>query len=126
MSKINIPSVLLIDDEVSVLDLLDEVFSAQGISRVRRARSAEEALDILSTEQFTIIVSDYRLQGMDGVTFVEKLRASGNCTPVLILSGAPDKTGVTRAAKHSRVDFFPKPFQFPQLVGAMERLAAAA
>jgi two-component system C4-dicarboxylate transport response regulator DctD len=126
MTKSNIPSVLVIDDEASVLDVLDQLFSALGISRVRRASSAEEALKILKTEQFTIIVSDYRLEGMDGVAFVERLRASGNHTPVLMLSGAPDKTGVIRAARQPRVDFFPKPFQLRQLVDAMERLAQAA
>ena len=126
MTKSSIPSVLVIDDEASVLDVLDQLFSALGISRVRRARSAEEALKILKTEQFTIIVSDYRLEGMDGVAFVERLRATGNSTPVLMLSGAPDKTGVIRATRQPRVDFFPKPFQLQQLVDAMERLAEAA
>jgi two-component system response regulator AauR len=126
MTKSSIPSVLVIDDETSVLDILDQLFSALGISRVCRARSAEEALKILKTEQFTIIVSDYRLEGMDGVSFVERLRASGNRTPVLMLSGAPDKIGVIRAGRQPRVDFFPKPFQVQQLVDAMERLAKAA
>src|SRR5213593_4813968 len=126
MTKSNIPSVLVIDDEASVLELLDQLFSALGIARVRRARSAEEALTILKSEQFTIIVSDYRLEGMDGVAFIERLRATGNRTPVLMLSGAPDKIGVIRAGRQPRVDFFPKPFQVQQLVDAMERLAKAA
>ena len=121
-----IPSVLLVDDESSVLELLGQLFSALGISRVRRASSAEEALRILQAEQFAIIVSDYRLEGMDGVAFVEQLRATGDKTPVLMLSGAPDKMGVIRAARQPAVDFFPKPFEIRQLIGAMERLAEAA
>jgi two-component system C4-dicarboxylate transport response regulator DctD len=122
----DIPSVLIIDDEATVLDILGQLFSAFGISRVCRASSAEEALRILKTEQFAIIVSDYRLEGMDGVAFVEKLRASGDRTPVLMLSGAPDKIGVIRAAHQPSVDFFPKPFEIPNLLSAMERLALAA
>jgi len=121
-----IPSVLLIDDEAQVLDILAELFSAIGISRVVRAASAEEALRILQNQKFAIIVSDYRMEGMDGVAFVEQLRATGNRTPVLMLSGAPDKMAVIRAARQPAVDFFPKPFEVRQLVSAMERLAEAA
>ena len=126
MATSNIPSVLVIDDEASVLEILGELFTALGVSRVRRATSAEEALGILKTERFAIIVSDYRLAGMDGVAFIEQLRATGNRTPVLMLSGAPDKMGVIRAARHDAVDFFPKPFEIHTLMGAMERLARAA
>jgi DNA-binding NtrC family response regulator len=121
-----IRSVLLVDDETQVLDILAELFAAVGISRVVRAGSAEEALGILQNQEFAIIVSDYRMAGMDGVAFVEQLRATGNRTPVLMLSGAPDKMGVIRAARQPAVDFFPKPFELQQLVGAMERLAEAA
>ena len=63
---------------------------------------------------------------MDGVAFVEQLRGTGNRTPVLVLSGAPDKMGVIRAARYDAVDFFPKPFEIHTLMGAMERLAHAA
>lgn len=126
VAKSNIQSVLVIDDEASVLEILGELFTALGVSRVRRVSSAEEALSILQTERFSIIVSDYRMAGMDGVAFVEQLRGTGNRTPVLMLSGAPDKMGVIRAAGHDAVDFFPKPFEIHTLMGAMERLAQAA
>jgi DNA-binding NtrC family response regulator len=126
MAISSISSVLLIDDESQVLDILVELFSAVGISRVVRAGSAEEALRILQNQKFAIIVSDYRMGGMDGVAFVEQLRSTGNRTPVLMLSGAPDKMAVIRAARQPAVDFFPKPFELQQLVGAMERLAEAA
>lgn len=122
----HIPSVLVVDDEASVLEMLGQLFTALGVSRVQRASSAEEALDILDREQFAMIVSDYRMGGMDGVAFIEQLRDRGNTTPVLMLSGAPDKLGVIRAANQPRVDFFAKPFELRQLVGAMERLAEAA
>lgn len=126
MVKSTISSVLVIDDEASVLNILGELFTALGVPRVRRARSAEEALRIVPSEHFDIIVSDYRLEGMDGVAFLDQLRATGNDTPVLMLSGAPDKMAVIRASEHRAVDFFPKPFEIHTLLGAMERLAEAA
>lgn len=120
-----IPSVLVIDDNADTLSALGDFLMAMGAKKVRQVPSAEEALAILEQESFSIIVSDYRLDGMDGVQFVEQLRKGGNRTPVVMLSGAPDKQGVIRATQHERVDFFPKPFRIVELTDAMERLMAA-
>src|SRR6266511_689214 len=115
-----IPSVLVIDDNADTLCALGDFLMALGAEKVRQVPSAEEALAILARESFSIIVSDYRLDGMDGVEFVERLRQGGNRTPVVMLSGAPDKQGVIRATQHERVDFFPKPFRIAELTDAME------
>ena len=120
-----IPSVLVIDDNADMLSAMGDILMALGAEKVRQVPSAEDALVVLEQEAFSIIVSDYRLDGMDGAQFVEQLRKGGNHTPVLMLSGAPDKQGVIRATKHERVDFFPKPFRIVELTDAMERLMAA-
>jgi DNA-binding NtrC family response regulator len=119
-----IDSILVIDDNAETLEALASLLSALGAKSVRQAASAERALEILQNSSFSLIISDYRLEGMDGVQFLEQLRAQGNQTPVLLLSGAPDKAGVIRATCHEKVDFFGKPFQIADLVGAVERLAA--
>src|SRR5258706_10572947 len=105
-----IPSILVIDDNAETLSVLAQLLTALGEKKVLQVGSAEEAFDVLERESFSIIISDYRLEGMDGVEFVECLRESGNRTPVVMLSGAPDKQGVMRATSLEHVDFFPKPF----------------
>src|SRR6266581_3325479 len=119
-----IASILVIDDNAESLEALASLLSALGAKSVRQAASAERALEILQNSSFSLIISDYRLEGMDGVQFLEQLRAQGNQTPVLLLSGAPDKAGVIRATCHEKVDFFGKPFQIAELMGAVDRLAA--
>ena len=120
-----IPAILVIDDNAEMLSILAELLTALGAQKVRQVTSAEEALTILQQERFTIILSDYRLEGMDGVQFVEQLRQTGDRTPVIMLSGAPDKPGVIRATRQELVDFFPKPFRSSDLACAMDRLLAA-
>jgi DNA-binding NtrC family response regulator len=120
-----IPSVLVIDDNFESLKALTSLMSALGAEKVCEAESAEQALDLIADKRFDLIVSDYRLDGMDGVEFLEKVRARGNQTPVLLLSGAPDKAGVIRASQQPKADFFSKPFRIAEITDAMERLLAA-
>jgi CheY-like chemotaxis protein len=120
-----IPSVLVIDDNFAALKALTSLMSALGAESVSEAESAEEALQLVGKQRFDLIVSDYRLEGMNGVEFLEKVRAQGNQTPVLLLSGAPDKAGVIRATQQTKADFFTKPFKIVDLTDAMDRLLAA-
>ena len=93
-----IPSILVIDDNPEALDMLASLLTVLGTKNVCQAKSAEQGLDILKTQKFTVIISDYRLEGMDGVQFLEQLRAQGDQTPVLLLSGAPEKAKPFRVA----------------------------
>jgi len=119
-----IPSLLVIDDNPETLEMLASLMSILGTQNVKQAPSAERGLEIMETESFSLIISDYCLEGMSGVEFLEQIRAKGDLTPVLLLSGAPDKAAVIRASCHPNVDFFGKPFQIADLVGAVERLGA--
>ena len=120
-----ISSILVIDDDGAALETISHVLSALGVADVCEVTSAERALKILRARQFDLIIADYRLGGMDGVEFLERLRAAGNQTPLLLLSGAPDKAGVIRATNQPKVDFFGKPFRVAELVGAMNKLVCA-
>jgi two-component system response regulator YesN len=121
----NISSILVVEDNPIALKTLATLLGALGINTVVEAESAEAALEIVQKQNFSLILTDYRLGGMNGVQFIEQLRGQGNQTPVIVLSGAPDKTGVMRAATYNRVDFFGKPFRMDELSGAIERMAVA-
>ena len=121
-----IPSALVIDDDSEALNAIGQVLPAAGVRHVCPARSAEDALELMKTRRFDLVIADYRLEGMDGVQFLETLRASGDLTPLLLLSGAPDKSGVIRAVSQPRVDVFGKPFRVSEFVGAINKLMTEA
>src|SRR6059036_6919 len=83
----SIPSALVIDDNLDVLKTLRKLLNSLGVAQITEATSAEDALEVLRLQQFAVIVADYQLGGMNGVDFLEKLRDSGDTTPVLLLSG---------------------------------------
>lgn len=119
-----IASTLVVDDDPGFREIAEMILHVLGVENVEAACSAEEALKILDSRAFSLIVSDYRLEGMSGVDFLEELRGRGDQTPVLLVSGAPDKAGVIRAGRHPKVDFHPKPFHMRDFIGAVDRLAA--
>jgi CheY-like chemotaxis protein len=117
----DIESILVVEDSLTAQKYICDFLATMPVKTIRRAVTAEEALDILKTEQFTMILSDYRLPGMTGVQFIEHIRAQGNLTPALLLSSSPDTLGVLRASQQ-RVNFFAKPFRVEELAQAIERL----
>ena len=119
---VQIHSALVIDDNSDALNLVGQVLISAGVRSVCQARSAEQALEILQTRTFKLLIADYRLEGMNGVEFLETLRASGDQTPLLLLTGAPDKAGVIRAVSQPKVDVFGKPFRIAEFVDAINRL----
>lgn len=122
---LSIPSILVIDDDPDAAKTLAQLLTALGVKDVREASSGEMALDILKTQSFSMILVDYRMQGMNGVEFLEKVRAKGDETPILLVSGAPEKAAVIRAANYKKVDFIGKPFRMAELLGAVQKLASA-
>lgn len=119
-----IQSVLVVDDDPAALESLHAILVSIGIESICAVHTAEDALAALAHEAFSLIISDYRLEGMSGLEFVERLRRHGNNTPVLLLSGAPEKSSVLRAGYHPNVDFYPKPFHLGEFMAAVDKLAA--
>ncbi len=119
---LEIPSALVIDDNSEALNLIGHLLASAGVRCVCKVRSAEEALEILQTRSFELLIADYRLGGMNGVEFLELLRASGDLTPLLLLTGAPDKAGVIRAVSQQKVDVFGKPFRIAEFLDAIAKL----
>ncbi len=121
-----IPSVLVIDDDTEALNVFTQLLRVLGVKDIYRVESAEIALAMIERQRFTMILCDYRLGGMDGAEFVARVRGQGDTTPIVMLSGAPDKAGVLRATTYDDVDFIGKPFRIAELAEVMDEFAEAA
>ncbi len=80
--------VLFVDDERLLLDLSKEFLEQQEEDfQVDTAISAEEALDRLSEREYDVVVSDYKMPGMDGLEFLGELRNQGSKIPFIMFTG---------------------------------------
>jgi PAS domain S-box-containing protein len=79
-------SVLLIDDEPAFLEMLVQIAQRSREMKILPAQSAKDALKILAEQSFDVIIIDYAMPVMDGITFIKKIRSDNDVTPVILFS----------------------------------------
>jgi PAS domain S-box-containing protein len=120
-------SVLYVDDEPALLELTTLFLGRDGDLAIDTALSAKLGLAKLGGMAYDVIVADYLMPGMDGIEFLQELRASGCTIPFIIFTGK-GREAVAIEALNSGADFYlqkggdPKS-QFAEL-GNMIRQAA--
>lgn len=80
-------SLLCVDDDINILDLLKRYFELLPDFSVFTCTTTAEALKLTSQYQFDAIISDYAMPEMDGVAFLKKIRAQNDPALFIILTG---------------------------------------
>jgi len=105
----NGPKILLVDDDKDLLQLIALRLRAAGYA-VRTAESAEAALASLSAERPHLVVSDLRMQGMDGLALFDAIRREAPDLPVVILTAHGTIPEAVDATRRGVFGFLTKPF----------------
>lgn len=108
-------TVLIIDDDDALNKTLARGLRADGFAVVS-AFSAEEGADILNRIRADAIVLDRMMTGMDGLTFLENLRAGGDMTPVIMLTAMTGAENAIAGLSGGANDYLAKPFQLRELI----------
>lgn len=109
-------TVLIVDDDPSIRRLLQKVMHSNQLAS-DTAISAEEALRKLRSGSYSLILMDITMEGMDGFTAVEQIRAAGNNTPIIIVSGKSEDYDTLYGLELGADDYVTKPFN-PVILGA--------
>jgi two-component system, NtrC family, response regulator PilR len=118
----NLPSVLVVDDEKNMRASLKTMLSDDGYS-VQTAESAEEAQVLMTRETFFMVITDARLGGMTGYEFLANLRKLWPDTPALMITAFATPKLAVEAIKAGAVDYLSKPFAPEELLHAVARCA---
>lgn len=81
--------VLIVDDEPEILDLMENLLDMEGFG-VLRAESGEEALKISKGKSLSVVISDYRMPGMNGIELITELKRTHIGVPMIIATGYAD------------------------------------
>ena len=108
------PSILVVDDELLIRDLLYDFFQGQGW-QISVAESSEKALEILDSREFDVILSDIKMPNMDGLALTAEIRKNHPQMPVVLMTGYPSVESAIGALRQKVADYIIKPFNINQL-----------
>jgi two-component system OmpR family response regulator len=117
--------VLVIEDDNDVAAYLGKALREVG-AVVDRAADGKEGLLLAATEPYDVLVVDRMLPGLDGLSILRTLRASGNAVPALILSALGDVDDRVAGLRAGGDDYLAKPFAFSELQARIEALLRRA
>lgn len=114
--------ILLIEDEPDLAHWLIRSLHKHAGFNIEWANDGLLAYKRLALEEFDAIILDLGLPGMDGQTLLDKLRAEGNRTPILILTARDSLAQRVNSLDSGADDFLPKPFMVEELSARLSAL----
>ena len=115
---------LVVDDNVALAENIVEILELAGYV-VWTAASAEEALPRALAGEVDVIVTDYRLPGLNGAELIKRVRRCGQKVRAVIISAYTDEGTVTEAYEAGISDFISKPIDFARLTRVLAAPASA-
>lgn len=112
------PTVYVVDDDVSIRESLSSLIRAEGM-QVEVFASPLEFLAQERLKDFSCLVLDVRMPGLDGLALQDELRHRGWQLPIIFITGHGDVPDAVRAMKAGAIDFLKKPFGDVALLNAI-------
>jgi DNA-binding NtrC family response regulator len=103
-------SILVIDDEEIMREILEALLSREGYS-VRVAASGREGLDLARSVPFDAVITDMMMPEMDGLQVLDAIRAVDDDLPVIMITAFASMETAVSAMKKGAFDYITKPFK---------------
>ena len=107
-------SILVVDDELLIRDLLYDFFNSQGW-KIKVAENGEKALEILESGNVDLLLTDLKMPDMDGMTLTRNAKNVYPDLPVVVMTGYPSVDTAVDAIRAKVADYIIKPFNINQL-----------
>ncbi|MCK5340830.1 MAG: response regulator, partial [Desulfobulbaceae bacterium] len=107
--------ILLVDDDSDLLHLLSLRLNSAGYE-VSVAKSAEEALVLMSLIHPDLVITDLRMEEMDGMALYDSIREQNTSLPVIILTAHGSIPDAVEATKRGVFAFLTKPLNGKDLL----------
>lgn len=115
-----VPSILIVDDDLSILDTVHEFIQMSGYDACVAA-SAEEALGVLSSTPIEVVITDIMLPGMDGLELTDRIKQTWDID-VIVMTGYSTEYSYAEAISKGASDFVFKPVRFEELLLRLKRV----
>jgi two-component system, NtrC family, response regulator HydG len=114
------PSVLIVDDLLSIHEMLEAVIQPTGYSTAF-ATDGEKALTRYKAEKYDLVLADIDMKPMDGITLLKQLKAYDPTAVVIIMTAYASTESAVQALKFGAFDYLQKPFRVDDLISTLKR-----
>ena len=112
--------VLIVDDEPRILLLMKSLLKANGFE-VETAKDGPSALEIVRAGEVQVVVTDLRMQPMDGMQLFREIHALFPALPVILLTAYASVETAIEAMKSGIFDYLTKPFKVDEMIACLKR-----
>jgi two-component system OmpR family response regulator len=116
---------LLVEDDEKIAGFVEKGLKSSGFA-VDVAGTGPDGLDMALGADFDTLIIDIMLPGMDGFALIEKLRAKGKNTPIIVLSARGRVGDRVKGLEAGADDYLTKPFSFSELLARVQALIRRA
>jgi two-component system response regulator HydG len=120
----NISKILVVDDDTTFLLMLKSFLEKKGYKAVTES-NAEKGLQALEKSEFDLILSDYRMPGMDGIEMLASINEMGIKTPLILITSYGDIKLAVKAMKLGAADYLTKPVNPEELLALVRSVLSA-
>lgn len=113
-------NILIVEDNVHFSTLMNSILRALGITNLEEANDGNEALELLGDITPDLVIVDWKMEGMDGVECVRKIRnlpSDNRFVPIIMVTGYTESSLKKQARDAGVNDFLGKPISPQSLLG---------
>jgi DNA-binding NtrC family response regulator len=114
------PSLLIVDDLVSIHEMLEAVIQPTGYS-TSFATDGEKGLARYKADKFDLVLADIDMKPMDGITLLKQLKQYDPTCVVIIMTAYASTESAIQALKFGAFDYLQKPFRVDELLATLRR-----
>jgi two-component system response regulator HydG len=114
------PSVLIVDDLLSIHEMLEAVIQPTGFA-TSFATDGEKALVRYKAEKFDLVLADIDMKPMDGITLLKQLKLYDPNSIIIIMTAYASTESAVQALKFGAFDYLQKPFRVDDLIATLRR-----
>jgi DNA-binding NtrC family response regulator len=113
--------ILIIDDEPDMLVMLEMLITDKTPHAVLSTNNPLELQEILSKDEFNLVITDLKMPIMDGIEILEMVKNQDADIPVIVITAFGTLEAAEEAVRRGAYDFITKPFRKEQILVAVER-----
>jgi two-component system, chemotaxis family, chemotaxis protein CheY len=116
--------ILVVDDSATMRRIVSNVLSMLGFANITTAINGKEALQALGSDDFDLVVSDWKMEPINGLDLLKKIRGDKKLKdlPFIMLSAESDKKSIIETINNGVSEYIVKPFSKETLKGKIQNI----